>query len=61
MKNRKQKAITLDEAIGLGEYNPKFLERFEEFKKLSGDCKAVMRSGECTPYANIILYAGVTF
>ena len=33
----------------------------EEFKKLSGDCKAVMRSGECTPYANIILYAGVTF
>ncbi len=33
----------------------------EEFKRLSGDCKAVLRSGECTPYANILLFAGVTF
>lgn len=33
----------------------------EAFKSLSGACKAVLRSGECTPYANIILYAGVTF
>lgn len=33
----------------------------EDFKKLTRDCKAVVRTGECTPYANIILYAGVTF
>ena len=33
----------------------------DDFKILTRDCKAVVRTGECTPYANIILYAGVTF
>jgi len=33
----------------------------EDFKKLSKDCRAIIRTGECTPYANVILYAGVTF
>ncbi len=33
----------------------------EQFKKLSGDSKAVVRTGECTPYANIILQSGVDF
>lgn len=33
----------------------------EEFKKLMPETKAVIRTGECTPYANIILYSGVTF
>ncbi|MCP3870555.1 MAG: D-ribose pyranase [Gammaproteobacteria bacterium] len=33
----------------------------ESFKDLTRDCKAVVRTGECTPYANILLYAGVTF
>ncbi|MEY8712467.1 D-ribose pyranase [Mangrovibacter phragmitis] len=33
----------------------------EKFKKQTADCKAVIRSGECSPYANIILHAGVTF
>ena len=33
----------------------------DAFKAKSGDCKAIVRSGECTPYANIILYSGVTF
>jgi D-ribose pyranase len=33
----------------------------EDFKDLTRDCKAVVRTGECTPYANVILYAGVTF
>ena len=33
----------------------------EELKRLTRDCRAVVRTGECTPYANIILYAGVTF
>jgi D-ribose pyranase len=33
----------------------------EEFKRLSAKARAVVRTGECTPYANIILVAGVTF
>lgn len=33
----------------------------EEFKKLLGSVKGVIRSGECTPYANVILTAGVSF
>ncbi len=33
----------------------------EELKRLSARARAVVRTGECTPYANIILCAGVTF
>ena len=33
----------------------------ENFKQRSQSCKAVIRTGECTPYANIILTAGVAF
>jgi D-ribose pyranase len=33
----------------------------EEFKKLTIKSKAVVRTGEATPYANIILHAGVLF
>ncbi len=33
----------------------------EEFKKLTRTAKACIRTGECTPYANIILKSGVTF
>ncbi|MDQ2822836.1 MAG: D-ribose pyranase [Pseudomonadota bacterium] len=32
-----------------------------EFKQLSAHARAVVRTGECTPYANIILVAGVVF
>lgn len=32
-----------------------------EFKQLSARARAVVRTGECTPYANIILVAGVVF
>ncbi|WP_295955656.1 D-ribose pyranase [Rhodoferax sp.] len=32
-----------------------------EFKKLCGQARAMVRTGECTPYANIILVAGVAF
>jgi len=55
--------------------NPKILEavlkRFvgvklsyiphEEFKKAVADVRAVVRTGECSPYANIILHSGVVF
>ena len=33
----------------------------EELKKLTKDCKAVIRSGETTPYSNIILQSGCIF
>jgi D-ribose pyranase len=33
----------------------------ETFKRQCRDAKAVIRTGECTPYANVILYSGVIF
>lgn len=33
----------------------------EGFKSMTKESKAVVRTGECTPYANIILKSGVTF
>ena len=33
----------------------------EVFKKQRPENKAVIRTGECTPYANIVLFSGVTF
>ena len=33
----------------------------EVFKKQLPENKAVIRTGECTPYANIVLFSGVTF
>ena len=33
----------------------------EEFKILTKGSKAIIRTGECTPYANILLKSGVVF
>lgn len=33
----------------------------EAFKARSGKARAIIRTGECTPYANIILVSGVPF
>ncbi|MEQ4936143.1 D-ribose pyranase [Proteus terrae] len=33
----------------------------EAFKKQLTENKAIIRTGECTPYANIVLFSGVTF
>ncbi|MDH6591399.1 D-ribose pyranase [Variovorax sp. TBS-050B] len=33
----------------------------EEFKRRSARARAIVRTGECTPYANIMLVAGVAF
>jgi len=33
----------------------------EEFKRRSAMARAIVRTGECTPYANIMLIAGVSF
>ncbi|ELX8380678.1 D-ribose pyranase [Providencia vermicola] len=35
--------------------------RHEHFKKMTHDSKAVIRTGECSPFANVILCSGVTF
>lgn len=32
-----------------------------ELKRLSSSARAIVRTGECTPYANVVLVAGVTF
>jgi D-ribose pyranase len=32
-----------------------------EFKRRSAQARAIVRTGECTPYANIMLVAGVAF
>jgi D-ribose pyranase len=33
----------------------------EQFKVLSRQARAIVRTGECQPYCNIVLVAGVTF
>jgi D-ribose pyranase len=33
----------------------------EQFKQLTRQARAVVRTGECTPYANVILASGVIF
>jgi D-ribose pyranase len=33
----------------------------DELKRLSASARAVVRTGECTPYANVVLIAGVSF
>ncbi len=33
----------------------------EQFKQTTSNAKAIIRTGEFTPYANIILFAGVVF
>ncbi len=33
----------------------------EQFKRNVAEARAIVRSGECTPYANVGLVAGVTF
>lgn len=33
----------------------------EDFKQLTHESNAIVRTGECTPYANVILKSGVVF
>ncbi|SEM49411.1 D-ribose pyranase [Loktanella fryxellensis] len=40
---------------------PPALMSHDAFKVLTRDARAVVRTGEVTPYANIVLHAGVTF
>jgi D-ribose pyranase len=49
------------EIVGLIKDIPLELVSHEEFKKLTKETKAIIRTGECTPYTNIILQSGVNF
>ncbi|WP_433884779.1 D-ribose pyranase [Pseudomonas vranovensis] len=44
-----------------GELGARRLLSHEEFKRLSRSARAIVRTGECQPYSNIALVAGVTF
>lgn len=44
----------------VGDQNIEWLDH-QEFKKLCRQARAVIRTGEMTPYANIILQSGVIF
>ncbi|EHO85113.1 D-ribose pyranase [Fusobacterium ulcerans] len=42
--------------------NPKVIfVPHEEFKKITHSSEAIVRTGECSPYANVILKSGVVF
>lgn len=42
--------------------SPKITEvSHEEFKSITKSSETIVRTGECTPYANVILKSGVTF
>lgn len=67
-----EKAILAEEVKAR---NPQFLEAVQtllpgvpmefvphtEFKKMTSDARAVVRTGEFTPFANVILVSGVVF
>lgn len=50
------------ETFQKNEMNPKIVEvSHTEFKEITKESEAIVRTGECTPYANIILKSGVVF
>ncbi|MXR31012.1 MULTISPECIES: D-ribose pyranase [unclassified Pseudomonas] len=49
-------ALHADGALGARE-----LVSHEQFKAVSRQARAIIRTGECSPYCNIVLIAGVTF
>ena len=64
---KEQNPKVLEEVLNfLKEYETGFKVEVEyvshsELKVLTNDCKAVIRTGETTPYANIILQSGCIF
>ncbi|MCD9572248.1 D-ribose pyranase [Pseudomonas protegens] len=51
----------LEGMTAAGELGQRQLMSHEDFKVLSRQARAVIRTGECQPYCNIALIAGVTF
>lgn len=52
---------TLDELNADGALGRRELLSHDQFKVLSRQARAIIRTGECQPYCNIVLVAGVTF
>ncbi|MNV99011.1 D-ribose pyranase [compost metagenome] len=51
----------LDELNVEGVLGARELLSHDEFKVLSRQARAIVRTGECAPYCNIVLVSGVTF
>ena len=51
----------LDELNAKGALGQRELLSHEQFKVLSRQARAIVRTGECAPYCNIVLVSGVTF
>jgi D-ribose pyranase len=58
---QQQNKLILQEIESLLPIQPKDFIPHEQFKLACRQAKAVIRTGENTPYANIILHAGVIF
>jgi D-ribose pyranase len=58
----REKSPALHEALvaALGDIPIDYIDH-EELKERSPGAKGIVRTGECTPFANVILYAGVVF
>ncbi|WP_085705370.1 D-ribose pyranase [Pseudomonas sp. B15(2017)] len=52
---------TLEELNDEGSLGRRDLLGHEQFKVLSRQARAIVRTGECQPYCNIVLVSGVTF
>lgn len=53
--------LCIDLHHGRGDLGERTLLTHTEFKELWQQAKAIVRTGECEPYCNIALIAGVTF
>ncbi|MGF0237209.1 D-ribose pyranase [Rhodococcus sp. IEGM1300] len=51
----------LDDLTADGQLGRRELLSHERFKVLTRQARAVIRTGECSPYCNVILLSGVTF
>jgi D-ribose pyranase len=53
--------VALEKLHAEGALGQRELLSHEQFKALSRQARAIVRTGECQPYCNIVLAAGVTF
>lgn len=62
MRDKQPPALTvLDELNAGGRLGEQRLVSHESLKQLSRSARAIVRTGECQPYTNIALVAGVVF
>jgi D-ribose pyranase len=53
--------VTMEKIRGLVPGVPVDAVSHDDLKRMSRGAVAVVRTGECSPYANVVLTAGVTF